>query len=94
MCYMDRVGVRELRQHLSVYLRRVATGEALTVTEHGRAVAVLGPLPPDDHPLGDLIAAGKARPARLPMETLTHPEPAAGRTLSDVLDEMRGEDDR
>ena len=34
---MDSVGVRKLRQNLSVYLRQVATGEALRVTEHGRA---------------------------------------------------------
>jgi prevent-host-death family protein len=33
---MDRVGVRELRQNLSVYLRRVARGESLEVTERGR----------------------------------------------------------
>ena len=49
MCYMARpnpavVGVRELRQNLSVYLDRVKKGEALTVTEHGTAVAILRPL--------------------------------------------------
>jgi prevent-host-death family protein len=38
-----RVGVRELRQNLSVYLRRVADGETLQVTEHGRPVAILAP---------------------------------------------------
>lgn len=49
MCYMDgnederRVGVRELRQNLSVYLRRVERGERLEVTNHGRLVAVLAP---------------------------------------------------
>ena len=49
LCYMARsnpavVGVRELRQNLSVYLDRVKKGEALTVTEHGTAVAILRPL--------------------------------------------------
>jgi prevent-host-death family protein len=39
----DTVGVRELRQNLSVYLDRVKNGETLTVTEHRQAVAVLGP---------------------------------------------------
>jgi prevent-host-death family protein len=38
-----RVGVRELRQNLSVYLDRVKEGETLTVTEHGVVVAVLAP---------------------------------------------------
>ncbi|MGH2488568.1 MAG: type II toxin-antitoxin system Phd/YefM family antitoxin, partial [Candidatus Limnocylindria bacterium] len=48
MCYMTdgraQVGVRELRQNLSVYLRRVKRGERLEVTERGRAVALLAPL--------------------------------------------------
>ena len=43
-----QVGVRELRQNLSVYLDRVKEGERLEVTEHGRPVALLVPLPDDD----------------------------------------------
>ena len=38
------VGVRELRQNLSVYLARVIAGEVLEVTDRGHAVAVLAPL--------------------------------------------------
>ena len=34
-----RVGIRELRQNLSVYLERVKAGESLEVTDHGQAVA-------------------------------------------------------
>ena len=44
MCYMNRVGIRELRQNLTVYLRRVQRGETLEVTDRGRPVAVIGPL--------------------------------------------------
>jgi len=33
--------VRELRQNASVYLRRVAAGEAFTITDYGKPVAVL-----------------------------------------------------
>ncbi len=40
----DSVGVRELRQNLSVYLRRVEAGEKLRVTDRGRIVAALVPL--------------------------------------------------
>ena len=40
---IDRVGVRELRRHLSRYLERVKAGEALIVTERGREVARLIP---------------------------------------------------
>ncbi|HET9372871.1 MAG TPA: type II toxin-antitoxin system prevent-host-death family antitoxin [Vicinamibacterales bacterium] len=61
----DRVGVRELRQNLSVYLARVARGETLEVTDRGYAVAVLAPLPPETTASARLIASGRAiAPAR------------------------------
>jgi len=41
---MEKIGVRELRQNASRYLRRVATGETLEVTDRGRAVARLVPI--------------------------------------------------
>ena len=47
MCYMKtlaQIGVRELRQNLSVYLARVIQGEVLEVTDRGHAVAVLAPI--------------------------------------------------
>ena len=48
MCYFrampESVGVRELRQNLSVYLRRVKAGERLVVTERNLPVAELVPL--------------------------------------------------
>ena len=68
LCYMiqwggeSTVGVRELRQNLSVYLDRVKKGEALTVTEHGAAVALLRPLPAAGTALDRLVAEGQARP--------------------------------
>jgi prevent-host-death family protein len=92
----DRVGVRELRQNLSVYLRRVEAGETLEVTEHGRAVARLGPLPPQRTSVLDrLIAEGKAFPGR--GGNIADWEPldiGPGPTLSEVLQRMREEDDR
>ncbi len=42
---MDRVGVRDLKQNASRVLDRVKAGETVTVTEHGRPVALLTPLP-------------------------------------------------
>jgi len=96
MCYMDDVGVRALRQNLSVYLRRVAEGEALRVTDRGRPVAVLAPLPADDHPLADLIAAGKVVAAEHTLAELPPalPPTAGAPSLSEVLHGLRGEDDR
>jgi prevent-host-death family protein len=59
----ERVGVRELRQNLSVYLDRVKAGETLEVTEHGHAVGLLTPLPrTPQSTLERLMAEGRIAP--------------------------------
>jgi prevent-host-death family protein len=63
MCYMTAIGIREARQNLSVYLERVKRGEAVTITEHGRPVAVLRPIDASENPVTALIAAGRAQAA-------------------------------
>jgi prevent-host-death family protein len=49
MCYArgmdDKVSVRDLRNHISAVLRRVESGERITVTVDRRPVAELSPLP-------------------------------------------------
>lgn len=40
---MSRAGIRELKNNLSRFLRRVAAGERILVTAHGRPIAELGP---------------------------------------------------
>jgi len=40
---MTNVGVRELKNRLSYYLREVKRGRPITVTERGRSVAILIP---------------------------------------------------
>ena len=92
-----RVGVRELRQNLSVYLRRIEAGETLEVTEHGRPVARLAPLPPRRlNALDRLIADSRAIPGRGGNLADLGPPPdiGPGPSLSDLLREMRDEDDR
>lgn len=61
------VGIRELRDKLSHYLREVErTGEPITVTDHGRPVAELVPVAePPKSKLQQLIDAGLARPPLL-----------------------------
>lgn len=54
------VGVRELRQNLSVYLDRVRNGETLTVTDRNQIVAVLAPAARDQDAIDRLIAEGRA----------------------------------
>lgn len=58
-----RVGVRELRQNLSVYLERVVAGERFDVTDRGLVVAMLIPIPPAATLVERLVAEGRAIPA-------------------------------
>lgn len=59
---MERIGVRELRQNASRYLRRVAAGESILVTDRGRAVAVINPPTSDQARYDELVASGELVP--------------------------------
>jgi prevent-host-death family protein len=96
MCYMARrrgtVGVRELRQNLSVYLDRVKKGEALTVTEHGAAVAILRPLPTAPTVLARLVAEGRATAPTRSLRNLPRPLTVTlEKPLTEILDDIREE---
>jgi prevent-host-death family protein len=41
---MGEVGIKALKDHLSVYLRRAQQGERIVVTDRGAPVAVLAPM--------------------------------------------------
>ena len=56
----ERVGIRDLRSSLSRYVERVALGERIVVTEHGRPVAVLSPWLAEGDPLERLVGDGQA----------------------------------
>jgi prevent-host-death family protein len=100
MCYiveeksvnLNRVGVRELRQHLSRYLRRINSGERFEVTERGRPVAILAPLPGHVSAVERLAAANRLVPARLDLMSLGLPPEAPQRiSISEALVEQRRE---
>jgi antitoxin (DNA-binding transcriptional repressor) of toxin-antitoxin stability system len=96
MCYMNQreaqVGVRELRQNLSVYLRRVVNGDTFQVTDRGRAVAILAPLPAESTAIERLIAAGRATAPRGDLRELGPPRGGrASRRVSRVLRALRSE---
>ncbi len=90
--YMERtVGIAELRQNLSRYLRRVEEGERLVVTDRNRPVAELGPPPSSGAALDRLIAGGKVvRPTRRGLPGALQMDGDAY-ALSRALDEIRGE---
>lgn len=60
---MERIGLRELRQHASELVRRAEEGEELLVTVAGRPAAVLGPATPTRWRRYEEIAAIFAGPA-------------------------------
>jgi prevent-host-death family protein len=63
---MTSAGIRELKDNLSRYIRRIEAGERIAITAHGRVVAEL--VPPgsgsrgDTTPFDDLLASGIIRP--------------------------------
>lgn len=60
-----KVGVRDLKDSLSAYLRRARAGEHIVVTERGKPIAKL--VPPDlPEGLARLIAESRLVPARAP----------------------------
>lgn len=92
MSGIQNVGVRELRQQLSQYLRRVAAGEVFRVSERGRPVALLGPLPEEAGTVERLLAQGRIREARYDLLTLGPPPARPARIpISDALAAERAE---
>ncbi|MFT4258873.1 type II toxin-antitoxin system Phd/YefM family antitoxin [Microbacterium sp.] len=85
---MSSIGIRELRQNASEAVRRVASGETITVTDRGRPVARLAP--PPQSVLAGLIDTGRARPPLSPLADL--PPLTGSGTLGDALHALRDEE--
>jgi prevent-host-death family protein len=87
---MVTVGVRELRQRASELLRRVEAGETVEVTDRGRPVALLTPVP-DGGPLARLRSQGEVIPARGRPGELPEPLPldASREAPSAILARLR-----
>jgi antitoxin (DNA-binding transcriptional repressor) of toxin-antitoxin stability system len=89
-----RVGVREMRQNLSVYLDRVKAGETLQVTEYGQVVALLAPLPAQRlTTLERLVREGRATAPAGALKNRRPPQPGDPNApaMSQILDELRGD---
>lgn len=86
-----KVGVRELRQNLSVYLRRIHRGERFEVTDRGNSVALLLPLPNTLSPLERLVAEGRARPPKGNPLDLPPPDGPPTTAVSEALRQERAD---
>jgi antitoxin (DNA-binding transcriptional repressor) of toxin-antitoxin stability system len=96
---MTTVGIRELKNRLSDYLRRVRSGEGVLVTDRGEVVAELAP--PGHGPASPSVPPGLLALARRGLVTLGAPGnaslypalPRARRrrhTAAELLDQERG----
>jgi prevent-host-death family protein len=95
---MTSTGIRELKNNLSRFIRRIEAGERIAITAHGRVVAEL--VPPgtnsavvDPSRVDELIAAGVIRP---PLEsgdpTEDWPDVRLPKgTAAELIDADRGE---
>lgn len=86
---MASVGIRELRQRASELVRRVENGESIEITDRGRPVAVLAPLPED--PVERLRGAGDLQASDGELADLPAPvsAPAGSEVPSSVLARLR-----
>jgi prevent-host-death family protein len=94
---MERIGVRELRQHASQYVAMAKRGERVAVTERGRLVAYLVPAEESASGILDRLAASGeyTPPAESLADVLSMVERPPGKApLSEVLRRMREEDER
>lgn len=90
---MERIGVRELRQHASRWLRRVQAGESFEITDRGRPVARIVPAPAATG-YAALLAEGRITPATGDLLKMGPPlPPQPGVPLpSEVLAELRADE--
>lgn len=94
---MLAVGVRELKNRLSEYLRRVRQGETVLVTDRGNVIAQLAP--PGSVSAPDNLPPGLADLAKRGLASLGGPNDASrypimprrlrGITVRELLDEER-----
>ena len=89
---MTTVGVRELRDRLSEYLRRVKAGERFTVTERGRPVAVLSAPPegPDRQEIEAILREGLGKWGGGKPLGAAHPPQNTGASVAKAVAEGRG----
>ncbi len=88
---METVDIRDLKTHLSRYLRRVRAGARLLITDRGRSIATISPVeaPPDVDWAHRLVAEGDAHWSGGKPTGASWPAKITGRTASSIVLEDR-----
>ena len=87
----ERIGIRELRAHLTQTIRRVRDGRSITVTHDGDPVARIIPIPGDAldemYARGEIVRGAPLADAVVPYEPLPGAPPS-----EDIISQGRDED--
>jgi prevent-host-death family protein len=88
------VGVRDLKAHLSEYLRQVRSGQTIVITDHGKAVGRIMPVEQTlDERLRSMQEAGLIAWNGQTLPLLESPViNRSGKLVSDLVVEMRERD--
>lgn len=90
---MERVSVRDLKNRLSAYLRRVESGARVVVTDRGQPIAELGPVQPADvspeEALRRMADAGEVLPPQGKGFSKFRPLAGGGAPLSEAIEDGR-----
>ena len=97
MATLPRVGIRELKEQASTVIRRVVAGEIIEVTDRGRPVARLVPIPEDETWWDQMITEGRAIPATRDLVRVLEENPPppllpGERSPFEVLMELRADE--
>lgn len=88
---VEKIGIRELRQHASRWVAKAKAGATIQITDRGRPVARLIPADPVETGRDALIAEGLLIPAANPRTPLRADNLIEGPPLSPILDELRAD---
>jgi prevent-host-death family protein len=87
---MKTIGIRELKENLSCYMRKVKTGEKIVVTDRKKEIAVIMPLANKDREekIYQLIQRGKAcwsggKPSGMPKRVVSRGKSVSGAVIED-----------
>ena len=88
---METVGIRELKENISHYMKRVKTGERIIITDRKKEIAIIMPLEnkATEEKINQLIRTGKARWSGSKPEGMTTRIVIKGESVSSAVIEDR-----
>lgn len=86
---VERVGIRQFRDRLTTYLRRVRAGESLVIVDRDTPIAHLTPAMPELRAVSDLVAEGMVEWGGGKPRGAAQPPKVRGEPIADLVVEGR-----